>query len=180
MWNLKWASLWLRWWIICLQCKRPRFAYVWNRKRIRDIENRLEIAKGDGHAGIEWEVGIGRCKLLDTEWINNKVLLYSRGNSIQYYVINHSESESQSCPTLCKSRDYTVHGILRARKLEWIAVPFSRISSQPRDWTQVSCIAGRFFTSWATREAPINHKGKAHEKLCMHMYNWVILLCSRN
>ena len=45
-------------------------------------------------------------------------------------------------------------GILQARKLEWIAMPSSRGSSQPRDRTQVSCIAGRFFTIWATREAP--------------------------
>ena len=49
--------------------------------------------------------------------------------------------------------DFTVHGILQARILEWVAVPFSRGSSQPRDQTQVSHIAGRFFTSWATREA---------------------------
>ena len=59
----------------------------------------------------------------------------------------------QSCPTLCNPTDYTVHGILQARILEWVAFPFSRGSFQPRDWTQVSCIAGRFFTSWATREA---------------------------
>ena len=45
------------------------------------------------------------------------------------------------------------HGILQARILEWIVFPFSRGSSQPRDWTQVSHIAGGFFTSWATREA---------------------------
>ena len=44
-------------------------------------------------------------------------------------------------------------GILQARILEWIAVPFSRGSSQPRDWTQVSHIADGFFTDWATREA---------------------------
>ena len=49
--------------------------------------------------------------------------------------------------------DYTVHGILQATILEWVAIPFSRGSSQPRDWTQVSRIAGRFFTSWTTREA---------------------------
>ena len=60
---------------------------------------------------------------------------------------------TQSCPTLCDSMDYTVHGILQARLLEWVAVPFSGGSSQPRDWTQVSHIAGSFFTSWATREA---------------------------
>ena len=47
----------------------------------------------------------------------------------------------------------TVHGILQARILELVAFPFSRGSSQPRDQTQVSHIAGRFFTSWATREA---------------------------
>ena len=45
------------------------------------------------------------------------------------------------------------HGILQARVLEWVDIPFSRRSSQPRDQTQVSCIAGGFFTIWATREA---------------------------
>ena len=49
----------------------------------------------------------------------------------------------------------TVHGILQARILEWVAFPFSRGSSQPRDQTQVSCIAGGFFISWATREAQL-------------------------
>ena len=44
-------------------------------------------------------------------------------------------------------------GILQARILEWVAIPFSRGSSQPRDRTQVSCIADGFFTIWATREA---------------------------
>ena len=44
--------------------------------------------------------------------------------------------------------DYTVSGILQARILEWVAFPFSRGSSQPRDGTQVSHIAGRFFTVW--------------------------------
>ena len=53
--------------------------------------------------------------------------------------------------TLCDPMDYTVHGIFQARILEWVAFLFSRGSS--RNWTRVSCIAGRFFTSWATREA---------------------------
>ena len=60
---------------------------------------------------------------------------------------------TQSCPTLCDPMDYTVPGILQARILEWVAFPFSRVSSPPRDGTQVSCVAGGFFTSWATREA---------------------------
>ena len=50
--------------------------------------------------------------------------------------------------------DSTVHGIPQAGILEWVAFPFSRGSSQPRDQTQVSHIAGGYFTSWATREAP--------------------------
>ena len=67
---------------------------------------------------------------------------------------------TQSCPTLCNPINYkpagsTVHRILQARILEWVAISFSRESSWPRDWTRVSCIAGRFFTIWTTREAHI-------------------------
>ena len=63
---------------------------------------------------------------------------------------------AQSCltlcdPTGCSPPGSSVHGILQARTLEWVAVPFSRESSQPRNWTQVSSIAGEFFTIWATR-----------------------------
>ena len=49
---------------------------------------------------------------------------------------------TQLCLTLCDPMDYRVHGILQTRILEWVAYPFSRGSSQPRDWTQVSCIEG--------------------------------------
>ena len=59
---------------------------------------------------------------------------------------------TQSCQTLCHPTDYTVHGILQARILEWVAFPFSRRSSQSRDQTQVSHIAGGFFTSWTKRK----------------------------
>ena len=60
---------------------------------------------------------------------------------------------AQLCLTLCDPMDYTVHGILQARILERVAYPFSKGSSQPRDGTGVSCIAGGFLTSWATMEA---------------------------
>ena len=54
----------------------------------------------------------------------------------------------------CSTPDSPVHGVLQARILEWVSIPFSRGSSQSRDvWIQVSCIAGRFFIAWATREA---------------------------
>ena len=54
---------------------------------------------------------------------------------------------TQSCPTLHDPTAYTVHGILQARILEWVAFPLSRGSSRPRNQTRVSCIAGRFFTN---------------------------------
>ena len=66
----------------------------------------------------------------------------------------------KSYPTFCNPMDYTVHGILQAVILEWVAVPFSRWSFQPRNWTQVSSIAGGFFTNWATREAQGEVSGK--------------------
>ena len=71
---------------------------------------------------------------------------------------------ARSCLTLCDSMDFTVHGILQAGKLEWVAFPFSKVSSQPRDRTQVSCIAGRFFTNLKSnakkkRERQINSLG---------------------
>ena len=65
----------------------------------------------------------------------------------------------QSCPTFCDPVDYTVRGILWARILAWVAFPFSRESSQPRDQTQVSSIEGRFFTGWVTREAQEYYSG---------------------
>ena len=71
-----------------------------------------------------------------------------------FSIVNEAEVKfAQSCPTLCVPMDYTIHGILQARILEWVAFLFSRGSSQPRDQTKVSLIAGGFFTSWATRKA---------------------------
>ena len=65
---------------------------------------------------------------------------------------------TQSCPILCDLVDCSlpgssIHGVLQAIIPEWVAISFSRESSRPRDWTQVSRIAGRCLTLWATREA---------------------------
>ena len=73
----------------------------------------------------------------------------------------HIESEvlvTYLCPTLCDPMDCSlpdssVQGVLQERIPEWVAIPFSKGSSQPRDQTRVSCSAGSFFTVWATREA---------------------------
>ena len=69
------------------------------------------------------------------------------------------------CPTLsnpmnCSPWGSSVLGILQTRILEWVAISFSRGSSQPEDWTQVSCTAGRFFTIWTTKtshKCPVAH-----------------------
>ena len=68
---------------------------------------------------------------------------------------------TQSCPTLwdpmeCSLPGSSVHGILQARILKWVATLFSRVSSQPRDQTQVSCIAGRLSTR-EVRDNPRQH-----------------------
>ena len=67
--------------------------------------------------------------------------------------VHHCESCSVMSDSLW-THDYKVHWILQSRILEWVAIPFSRGSSQPRDQAQVSHIAVRFFTNWAIREAP--------------------------
>ena len=81
------------------------------------------------------------------------------------------KSTGVGCHCLLRT-DYTVHGILQARMLEWVAFPYSRGSSQPRDQTQVSRIAGRFFTSWATREAYPFSSGFSQPR------NWTEVSCT--
>ena len=94
-------------------------------------------------ADVDCSHEIKRCLLLGRKSLTNLEVKWSE--------------VAQSCPTLCNPMDSlpgsSVHGILQARILEWVAISFSRGSSWPRDRTQVSCIAGRRFTIWATREA---------------------------
>ena len=78
---------------------------------------------------------------------------------------------SQLFPTLCDPMDYTVHEILHASILEWVGFPFSRGSPQPRDWTQVSPIAGKFFTIWTTREAILMTNYYKNELILKKCYN---------
>ena len=82
---------------------------------------------------------------------------------------------AQLWPTLCNPMDCSlpgssVPGILPARVLEWVAMSSSRGSSQPRDWTQVSCIAGRSFIVWDTREAHPQSSQSAFTTVCLTLY----------
>ena len=95
---------------------------------------------------------------------------------------------TQSYPTLCDPMDHSlpgssVHGILQARILEWVAMPSSRGSFQPRDQTQVSCIVDRFFTDWATREAhtyihTYTHT-HTHTYICIKLPIWHFKITSK-
>ena len=87
---------------------------------------------------------------------------------------------AQSCLTLCDPMDCSlpgssVHGIFQASVLEWGAISFSRGSSPPRDWTWVSCIIGRCFTIWATREVnkptPVLLPGKSNGRRSLVGYS---------
>ena len=94
---------------------------------------------------------------LTTSCASNAWDTWCQPPDLHYFTV--SEWSHYVCPTLCDPIDNSllgsaVHGIFQARILEWAAISFSRESSQPRDRTQVSCIADRCFTIWATREAP--------------------------
>ena len=84
---------------------------------------------------------------------------------IQYNIKCENESH------LVVSDSLQPHGLLPVRILEWIAIPFFRGASQPRDWTQVSHIAGRFFTSWATRNAQYSVDFLIHKQFSKY-YIW--------
>ena len=99
--------------------------------------------------GIFLTQGSNLCLCL-LHWQVDSLALRHPGSPSTCYLLRHV----QLCdPMDCSPPGSPVHGILQARILEWVTIPFSRGSSWPRDQTWVSCIAGRFFTIWATREA---------------------------
>jgi len=117
---------------------------------------------GDGQGGLACCSPWGRKELDTTEWLNwtdlNRLERHGfRGHWLSFLLWNARVCAQllQLCLTLCNPMDcsLSVYGMLQARILEWVAISFSRGSSQPRDQTWVSLIAGRFFTVWATREA---------------------------
>ena len=106
------------------------------------------------------------------------------GSNVYLLIKWKSESElPQSCLTLCNPMDCSlrgssVHGNFQARVLEWVAISFSRGSSWPRDWTQVSRIAGTRFTIWATREVLfINNLRIFHINVHIFFY-YLSIICS--
>ena len=93
------------------------------------------------------------------------ILTFDFSSSFLLSLWLYKSEVAQSCLTLCDPMDYSlpgssIHRIFQARILEWVAISFSRRSSQPRDWTQVSHIVSRCFTVWATREVIKNLASK--------------------
>ena len=123
------------------------------RSRLTDIENKVLVTNVWGGPKYGWECG--RCKECKVGMSSTS----PQGGEPLFYKIYACMLMLQSCPTLCESHGLqppgsSVHGILQARILEWVAMPYSRGSSWPRDRTWVSHIVSRFFTAWATWEAP--------------------------
>ena len=98
-----------------------------------------------------------KLKVIIYKYIKQTVRIWQK--SWKWHTYDYNLGSPRILLSLCNPMDCSllgssVHGISQARLPEWVAVSFSRRSSQPRDRTQVSCISGRFFTIWATREAP--------------------------
>ena len=102
-------------------------------------------------------------KLLDTRWVCSGDVIYHMMtivNTVLYDWKLIKESEVSHVRFFCDTMDCSlpgssIHGIFQARILEWVAISLSRGSSQTKDRTQVSHVAGRFFNSWTTREAQL-------------------------
>ena len=140
-WERDWSRVWHR------HKHATVFKVYTNKDLLYSAENRLTFCNNLNRKRIWKKVDMSICitgslcctREADTRWLTNYTCVLV----------------AQSCPPLCDPMGYSPPGILQTRILEWVAILFSRGSSQPRDWTQVSHVAGWFFTLWATREVPL-------------------------
>ena len=115
-----------------------------------------------------------------TSWLRNWTQVSCTAGRYFTTWATREASVTQSCPTLCNPVDCSlpgssVHGILQARILEWVAISFSRGSSWLRDQTQVSRIAGRCLTLWTTREAPTSDSGVKNSPVVQGARVWPLV-----
>ena len=109
---------------------------------------------------IPWTEKPGGLQSIGLQIVRHDLATKQQQSYIRVCVCLHACSVVKSRLTLCYSMDYcppgsSVPGISQARILEWVAIPLCRGSSWPRDRDPISCITGRFFTTWATREAHV-------------------------
>ena len=130
--------------------------------------SRPEIGRTCNKSSTSWAIRQKSAQSLGGSWIRNvgvwlagvfpNVLKFASSVCLWFLVVYCLVVLSHSvCPALCARKNCSPpgspdHGIFQARILEWIAISFSKRSSQPRDWTGVSRIVGRHFTVWATKE----------------------------
>ena len=122
----------------------PHCRWILYQPSYKGIPRMLEWVAYPFSSGSSWPRNQTRVSCLAGEFFTTWAIRGARKGNVK---VTHS------CPTLCNPVDYTVHGILQARILEWVAFPFFRGFSQTRDRTQVSHVAGGVFASWTTREA---------------------------
>ena len=95
-------------------------------------------------------------RIMSIWYLFSKSIHQQRVYPLHWSEVKKWNEVTQSCPTLwdpmdCSLPGSSVHRIFQAKVLEWVAISFPRVSSQPRHWTWVSCMVGRCFTVWATR-----------------------------
>ena len=158
---------WLRWQRICLQCRITRFDPCFGQILCRREWQLTPVFLPWEFQGQKSLVGYSPrgCKAMDTtEWLTHmhavsRSIHITVASTVSFslwlifqcvYVLKVKVLVAQSCLTLCNSMDYSwigssVHGILQARILQWVAISFSGGYSRLRDGTRVFCIEGRFF-----------------------------------
>ena len=114
-------------WIACVPqgyqgCLRMHMTDIWSEAHVWFLSIQIDDSYITEEFSLKWKQG-----LCNVSW-----------EASDFQVSNSKLKVAQSCPSLCDPMDYTVHGILQARILERVAIPFSRVSSQPRDQTQVA------------------------------------------
>ena len=107
----------------------------------------------EAQAGIK----IAGRNINNLRYADDTTLMAESKEELKSFLMKVKVLVAQSCLTICDPMDYSLpgfsaHGILQERILEWVAIPFFRGSSQPRDLTLVSYIAGRFFSIWTTKQ----------------------------
>ena len=162
-------------WFVCALtwlCEMKYFLpYQWARNVTVISDIWPPNVNGGSQKGTQYLWSSSCCHSHGDCWGTQKDARSSHLPQLPPFTVNNDFLVFQSCPTLCNSTDFSMpgsyaYGILQAR----IAIPFSRASSQPRDETQLSCIAGRFFTIWATREAHKQSRNRIWPQITeMHM-----------
>ena len=135
------------------QTPKDKYCTIWlpsKKVKLTEAERRIVVAgTRGGRGGRKWEILVKVYKVSITRKISSVDLMYGITT-----IVKHAQLCLTLCdPTGCSLPGSSVHGILQARILEWVAMPSSRGSSPPWDQTWVSHVASRFFILWATREA---------------------------